>query len=161
MKLPFNPGRTGLIVAVFVLLFILALATRCHAAGVAVSAGSTVLRPGASALQVGWQWPALQSRDAHFETAITVIAESDFYGAPQRNQFAWSVVYVDGFGAFDIGLGPAFLQNTDAYNSGGANFHLLEGYHRGPWFARWNHFSNMGTKMPNLGRDLILIGRVF
>jgi len=161
MKLPFNPGKTGYAVAVFVLIFLVALATKCHSQGIVFGVGPTMLRGEASALQVAWQWPAIQSRDAHFETAITVIGPSTFEGKDQGNQFAWSVVYIDGFKNFDIGLGPAFLRKTDAFNTASANFNLLVGYHWKKWFVRWDHFSNMGTAQPNLGRDMILVGTTF
>jgi hypothetical protein len=161
MKLPFNPGKTGYAVAVFVLIFLVALATKCHSEGIVFGVGSSIFRGSASTLQLAWQWPSPQSKDAHFETAITMIAPSQFNGVDQRNQFAWSVVYIDGFRNFDIGLGPAFLQNKDAYNSSGANFNLLIGYHWKRWFMRWCHFSNAGTHDPNIGRDLMLVGTVF
>jgi hypothetical protein len=160
VKLPFNPGKTGYAVALFVLVFLLALATRCHAGGVVFGAGSAMLRGEATALQIAWQWPSPQSKDAHFETAITVIGPSTYRGVENGNQFAWSVVYIDGFGNFDIGLGPAFLRKTDTFNTASANFNLLVGYHWSRWFARWVHFSNMGTSSINLGRDLLLVGAV-
>lgn len=159
--LPFNPGsKTARYVAVFVSLCILAWATTCHSEGVAVSFGSTALRGPTGVLQVEWQWPAFEGRDGHWETGITMIGPSNYNKADWPNSFAWDATYVDGFGPVDIGIGPAYLQNTDAYNHGGANFHLLLGYHYGKWFVRFNHFSNAGSKSPNLGRDMVLVGRV-
>lgn len=161
MKLPFNPDtKAARYVAIFVALCVLAWATKCHAEGIGFSAGGTVIRGPAAAIQVEWQWPAWERRDGHFETGITLIGPSNHKGVDQLNTFALDATYVDGFGPVDFGIGPAYLQNTDAYNHGGANFHLLLGYHRGRFFIRYNHFSDAGTKSPNLGRDMVLMGWV-
>jgi hypothetical protein len=160
MKLPFNPdSKTALYVAAFVAICIAAWATSCHGEGLAVSGGQTLLRGSTGALQVEWQWPSFRRNDAHWETGITMVGPST-YGPDWPNTFFWDATYVDGFGPVDIGIGPAYAQNTDAYNHMGANFHLMLGYHHGRWFARYNHFSNAGSKQPNLGRDMLLVGAV-
>lgn len=161
MKLPFNPNsKTGWWVLAFIGALLLAYATNTHSEGIAFSAGSAVLRGPAAAIQVEWQWPSWEHRDGHWETGVTMIGPSTYKGKDQTNTFALDASYVDGWGPVDIGIGPAYLQNTDVYNSGGMNFHLMLGYHHGPWFVRYNHFSNSGTRSPNLGRDLVLAGRV-
>lgn len=168
-KWPFNNGDkigkvpAALIVAIFIAVCIAAWATTCHGEGVAVSVGSTVLRGPTAALQVEWQWPAFEHRDAHWETGITMVGSSTYPSADsieQTNTFFWDATFVDGFGPVDVGIGPAYAQNTDAYNHTGANFHLMLGYHYKRWFVRYNHFSNAGTKSPNLGRDMVLVGAV-
>jgi hypothetical protein len=64
-----------------------------------------------------------------------------------------------GFGPLEIGLGVAFLQNTDVYNGSHGNFALQIAYR----FKRWpvtltvRHWSNAGTVQPNLGRDFALV----
>ena len=155
-----NKGKTGIIVMVFVALCITAWATKCHGAGIAVSGGAAVIRGPTAALQVEWQWKSPQSRDAHWETGVTMIGNSTFSGVEQNNTFALNATYVDGFGPVDIGIGPAYLQNTDTYNHEGMNFNLMLGYHHGRYFVHYNHFSNAGSKTPNLGRDLVMVGVV-
>jgi hypothetical protein len=176
MKLPFNPdSKTARYVALFIVLCITAWATKCHSEGLAVSGGQTLLRGPAGVLQVEWQWLNFQGRDAHWETGITMIGPSTYGHMTMvardegqssttplewANNFVWDATYVDGFGPVDIGIGPAFMQNTDAYNHEGANFHLMLGWHHKRLFVRYNHFSNAGTKAPNLGRDMLLVGYV-
>lgn len=158
---PTNKGKTAIAVGVFVAICILAWATTCHGEGINVSAGSAVLRGPTAALQVEWAWPAFEGRDAHWETGITMVGSSTYsaYNATEwSNTFFWNATFVDGFGPVDVGIGPAYAQNTDAYNHEGANFHLMLGYHYKRWFVRYNHFSNAGSKAPNLGRDLVLVG---
>jgi hypothetical protein len=157
---PSNSGKTAIAVGIFVTICIAAWATKCHGEGIAVSVGSAVLRGPTPALQVEWQWPAFEHRDAHWETGITMMGSSTFRGDNQTNSFAWDATFVDGFGPVDIGIGPAYVQNTDVYNHEGANYHLMLGYHYKRWFVRYNHFSNAGSKQPNLGRDLVLVGAV-
>lgn len=159
MQLPFNPNtKTAKLVLLFIVILVLAWATKSHAEGIGFSAGSSILRGPAPSIQVEWQWPAWEHRDGHWETGITLIAPSNYKGADQRNTFALDATYIDGFGPVDVGIGPTYLQNTDVYNSGGMNFHLLLGYHHKKFFVRYNHFSNAGTRSPNLGRDLVLAG---
>ena len=165
----FNKGKTGILVAVFVVLFLTALATKCHSAeGVSFSSGTTILRAPTPTIHLDWSWPAIQSSDAHWETGITIFGSRYYKGHHNESTFALSAVYVDGWHNWDIGIGPAFLQNTTSFNHSGINFHLLLGYHRTilagyfkQWFIRENHYSNMGTMDPNLGTDFLVVGVTF
>lgn len=154
---------TKIVVTLFVIAFVGALASRCAQSaetGTSFAAGAALLRGPAPAVQLEWRWNAPQARDAHWETGVTLIAPSSYQDKAQTQNFALNATYVDGFGHFDLGLGSAYLQNADRYNGSHLNFNLLMGVHYGKWFVRYNHFSNCGTKSPNLGRDIVLVGRV-
>jgi hypothetical protein len=55
-------------------------------------------------------------------------------------------------------LGGVYLQNTDQINGSNANFSLYGAWRFGQndhYKVYWRHFSNAGTKLPNLGRDFV------
>jgi Lipid A 3-O-deacylase (PagL) len=57
---------------------------------------------------------------------------------------------------FELGIGVAKIQHSDAYNSGAINFSLsLEHQIYKNLYLRYQHFSNAGTNIPNTGRDLL------
>lgn len=162
MKLPFNPGnlKTQLAVGALVLLILFGFATKCHSAEpyIQFSAGSTIYRGPATVLDMAVINPAFAG-DTALEVGITLIGESALYG-DQPGQIAWRAQLVDGFGRFDVGLGAAYLRNTDVYNCGGMNFALSLAYQFRflPITARLGHLSNAGTCRPNKGRDFLTLG---
>ncbi len=167
LSLPFNPGswKTQLGVGLVLILLFSALATKCRAAEPAYmqgGVGSAVVRGPAPVIDVTIVYPN-RVKDASYELGATLIGESSFRDANQRNNFALHASIVDGLGRFDVGLGAAYLQNTDEYNGSHLNFHLLLQYRfrRWPVVARWQHFSNAGTQSPNRGRDMALLYRLF
>lgn len=164
MKLLDNPKKSVIGVAILVTALLLAFATKCHSADgdTQFSGGAAIMRGPTAALQLEYLWG--EHGDHHLESGITLVGTSDHYeGFPQyqghqQNNFFLNTTLIDGFGPVDLGLGLAFIQNTDAYNSTGANFHLLAGYHFKHLHLSYNHFSNAGTKHPNMGRDIVLLG---
>jgi hypothetical protein len=91
------------------------------------------------------------------EVGATFIGGSTLNGEFQQNNFALSAAVIDSLGKFDVGIGAAYLQNTDTYNGSHVNFKLMLGYRFEKISVRWAHFSNGGTIKPNKGRDMILV----
>ena len=154
--------KTGYIIMAFIALFIGALGTRCAQAEESyaqVALGSTVVRGEAPVISVQLVYPDAGPRDAQVEIGASFIGESTFNGVHQQNNFALTTAVVDGFGPFEIGLGTAYLQNTDIYNGSHVNFKLILGYKFKKFHVRLEHFSNGGTVAPNKGRDMLLIYR--
>lgn len=157
-------NKTRWVIYLFVVALMAAWFTKCHASeansGATVSVGAAMLRGTAPVIDLTWRWGASpQSADAWWETGLTLIGSSAYNGAEQPNNFGPSVRYMDGFGRLDIGLGLTYLQNTDVYNGSKMNFSLLLGTHWRGWRVKYQHISNAGSQAPNLGRDLLLLGR--
>lgn len=165
--LPFNQGstKTQIGVAILLGLFILALATKCSAGdGKAYSqvfVGTTTIRGQAPVIDLSFVYPKAAPGDAELEVGATFIGESDYRGSHQQNNFALRTTIVEKLWRFDVGLGAAYLQNTDTYNGSNLNFNLLLGYRFKHWPMSLRpefHFSNGGTRSPNKGRDLFMLG---
>jgi hypothetical protein len=161
---PTNSGnrKVQMGVALLVLLLVAALATQCAAAEPVAqfSAGRAIVRGETQAIDLSITYPQAGPGDSSYSFGVTFIGESVFRTHPQRQQFAWRAELVDGFGRFDVGLGIAYLQNDDVYNSCHANFTLSLAYRfrRLPIAAGVRHFSNGGTCSVNIGRDVAFIG---
>lgn len=124
------------------------------------SSGAAVIRGVAPALNLAWDLPSGHGQDA-FRLSTTLIGHSSFQGTDYPNNYAFSAQYITGFGHFDIGLGPSWMQNPRPYNGSNVNFNLMFGY-RFPWATVWySHFSCGGACSPNYGRDLALVGYRF
>ena len=73
-----------------------------------------------------------------------------------------SCLVLDRFSKIDLGVGLAALQHEDQWNSGRINFTAALRYRPTEhWALTYRHFSNAGTRQPNIGRDLLLIGWSF
>lgn len=162
-SLPFNPGnwKTQIGVGIALVLLFTMFATTCRSAEPAYmqgGIGSAVVRGPAPVIDLTIVYPN-RVNDASYELGATLIGESSFRDANQRNNFALHASIVDGLGRFDVGLGAAYLQNTDEYNGSHLNFHLLLQYRVKtiPLILRWQHFSNAGTQSPNRGRDMVIL----
>jgi hypothetical protein len=160
--LPFNQGNKKTQYGVMLVLALLAtaFATRCAKADesyVYMGGGTTVVRGSAPAIDLAFVYPDAAPYDARLEVGATFIGASTFKGVEQRNNFAFRAAVVDSLGSFDVGIGAAYLQNTDAYNGSNLNFQLILGYRWDRLAVRWSHFSNGGTRDPNKGRDMILV----
>lgn len=162
-KTPWNPGKKAawIVTALIVVLAVGFCTTARSAEGttpyVQFGLGSTVVRGTTPSVDLSIVYPE-RVGDASYEFGATFIGESSFRDVLQRNNFALHAGIVDGFGRFDVGLGVAYLQNTDEYNGSNLNFQLLLGYRFKalPLTVRLQHFSNGSTKMPNRGRDMLL-----
>lgn len=160
------------LIAVLGLVALLALGffiPQCHAANllesptdapyVQLSGGAAVIRGSSPVLDLTYTEPAAQLRNAYWQESLTVIGTSKFRGQDVPNNFAIRGLFVDGFGRFDVGLGVAWMQNPAPYNGSPINFNLQLGYRLlcGASLT-YTHLSNAGSRAPNLGRDIVLIG---
>lgn len=150
--------------ALIVLLAIGLIIPRCHAAPldapyVQLSGGVAVIRGSTPVLDLTFTEPATVLRNAYWQESLTVIGTSTFRGQDVPNNFAARGLFVDGFGDFDVGLGLSWMQNPGPYNGSNINFNLQLAY-RLPFGATltYTHMSNAGSKEPNLGRDIVLVG---
>lgn len=162
--IPFNQGRpkVQLGVLLVVVLFLVGLATRCGAeeAYSQFGVGSTYIRGTAPVMDLAYVYPDAAPGDAVLEVGATFLGQSSTAdNGVQRNNFAARAAIVEGLGRFRVGLGFAYLQNTDTYNGSNLNFNLILGYDVKtiPVTLRIHHFSNGGTRSPNKGRDMLLI----
>lgn len=165
MKLPFNQGnrKTQLLVSLIILLMLAALATAARAGESYASfgVGTSIVRGQAEMLSLDLTFPQAGPKDADFRTGIVLIGASEFRKNPEPSQAAGYVELVDGFKKCDVGVGVAYLQNTDEYNGSNANFTLSLACRYKALRATLRHFSNAGTKMPNRGRDMLYLSYVF
>jgi hypothetical protein len=162
--IPFNQGKpkVQLGVLTIVLLLILGLATQCARAEESyaqIGGGGAVIRGPSAVIDLAYVYPNAAPKDAVLEVGATFIGASTLNGNVQRNNFALRATVVEGLGPVEIGLGVAYLQNTDTYNGSNLNFNLLIGYDFKivPLTIRLQHFSNGGTRSPNKGRDMLLL----
>lgn len=137
---------------------------QCHAATldapyVQLSGGAAVVRGYTPVLDLTFTEPAPQLRHAYWQESLTVIGESTFNGKPVPNNFMGRFLFVDGFGKFDVGLGLAWVDNYLPYNGQHVNFALQLAY-RFTFGATltYAHVSDAGTQLPNLGRDMVMLG---
>jgi hypothetical protein len=126
---------------------------------VQISGGYKIIRGYTPALDLTFTEPAPQLRNAYWQESLTVIGESDFRGQHVPNNFAARVLFVDGFGRFDVGLGLAFVDNPKPYNGQAINFALQLAYRfKMGSTLTYAHISDAGTRLPNLGTDIVMIG---
>ncbi len=155
-------GVLGL-VALLVLGFII---PQCHAAEspldapyVQISGGYTVVRGPTPVLDLTFTEPASVLRNAYWQESLTVIGTSTFEGQNAPNNFMLRGLFVDGFGHFDVGLGVAWIQNPAPYNGSPMDFALQLAYRFSfGTTLTYAHVSNAGSRLPNLGRDMIFAG---
>lgn len=123
---------------------------------VRIEGGATVVRGATSAMNLAVTWPGAGPHDADFACGTGLVGSSTFKGGQQANQAVLFCQIVDGYGRLSAGVGPAFLQNQDAYNGSHFNFTLMLGWRLTEhWHITLRHFSNAGTKKPNKGRDML------
>ena len=137
---------------------------QCHAAPldapyVQLSGGTSIVRGPAPAADISFTEESIQLRKAYWQESLTVIGTSTLNGKPVPNNFVARILFVDGFGAFDVGLGLSWMQNPAPYNGSPVNFALQLAYRfRSGVTLTYAHLSNAGSREPNLGRDLVFIG---
>ena len=153
-------------VGIFLLLFFMGFAfNRCHAGPldapyVQLSGGAAIVRGETAAMELTFTQPAPQLQKAYWQESLTLIGTSTYNGQSVPNNFIGRVLFVDGFGRLDLGLGLSWMQNYLPYNGGNVNFNLQLAYRLRvlPVTLTYAHFSDGGTRLPNLGRDLVLVG---
>lgn len=163
----FNLSKPTLIavLGVVALLALGMMIPKCHAAPldapyVQLSGGAAVIRGPTEVLDLSFTEPAPQLRNAFWQESLTVIGTSTYNGKPVPNNFALRGGFFDGFGRFDVGLGVSWMQNPFPYNGSPVNFNLSLDYRFKllPVTLTYTHMSNAGSRLPNLGRDLVLVG---
>lgn len=162
----FNLNKKTLIaVLIFVAIFAAGLIwSKAHSAPldapyVQLSGGAAIVRGKAPVLDVTVTEPAPQLHGAYWQESLTVIGTSTYNGQAVPNNFALRGLFVDGFGHFDVGLGLSWMQNPAPYNGSPVNFNLQLAYRLGLGATlTYTHMSNAGSRLPNLGRDIVLIG---
>jgi hypothetical protein len=158
-------------VGFFVLLFITLLTMpQCHAAQLPLDApytqlsvGSTYIRGPAPVLDLTFTQPASVLRNAYWQESLTLIGSSTYIdhnnNTPAPNNFIVRGLFVDGIGRFDIGLGLAWIDNYLPYNGQHVNFALQLAYRFSHGVTLTiAHESDAGTRLPNLGRDELMLG---
>ena len=176
MRLFRNLPPGPIIIGAFLIIFVLAIATQCRAetieapdnggfsearsVRVDVETGFTILRARTPAIAFNATFEDVggyvAGRDFDLQVGVGIIGDYQYKGVHESNQLYVHALLVDGFGKLDIGLGAVYLQNTDQINGSNLNASLLAGWRFTERVAaNWRHFSNAGTKMPNLGRDFV------
>lgn len=162
-----NPKVLLAVGALIVLLSIGLCIPQCHAAEqpldapyVQLDVGSTVVRGQAPVLDLTFTEPASVLRHAFWQESLTIIGSSTLNGKAVPNNFALRGLFVDGFGRFDVGLGLAWIDNYLPYNGQHVNFALQLDYRFKvlPVTLTYAHMSDAGTQLPNLGRDIVMLG---
>lgn len=164
MKLPFdNPPVTTVLILLVLGFLAWAVSTVARSEPrLDAEIGATTVRGPASALVLNLVWPEAGPGDADFQCGLGLISRYHLRQIQQPNQAVAYCALVDGIGRFDVGIGPAYLQNTDLINGSHFNFTLLMRYRFAKkWALTVRHFSNAGTVKPNLGRDVLLLTRDF
>jgi hypothetical protein len=161
-----NKKTTIAVLGLIAAIIIGAALAKCHAAEtpldapyVQFSGGSTIIRGQTPVLDMTFAEPASVLRHAFWQESLTVIGQSTYQGQNVPNNFAARVLFVDGFGSFDTGLGLSWMQNPYPYNGSPVNFALQCDYRfRFGATLTYAHMSNAGSRLPNLGRDIVMLG---
>jgi len=62
---------------------------------------------------------------------------------------------------WELGVGPAYFQNTNRALGKNLTWTLSLGYKGDRWALRLRHYSNAGSGVPNMGQDALTIGYSF
>ena len=162
-----NPKKVQYAIYGFVAVFILGLALhKCHAAEVIdapyvqVSGGAAVVRGPTQVLDLTFTEKAPQLEGAFWEESLTIVGTSTYQGQNVSNNMLLRGLFMDGFGNTDVGLGVCWMLNPGPYNGSNMNFNLQldHRYTFLPITLTYTHCSNAGMRLPNLGRDLVMVG---
>ena len=169
-KLFHNAPAARIVIFSFVLLMLAGLIwNKAHASNAEdapyaqMSVGSTIVRGAAPVLDLTFTEPAPQLNKAFWQESLTIIGSSTYNGINAPNNMVLRGLFVDGIGHVDAGLGVSWMLNPPPYNGSNVNFNLQLDYRFTflPITLTYTHFSNAGMRLPNLGRDLILVGYRF
>lgn len=167
-KLFRNPKGAVIAIALFLALLLAAFATPCRSETLTFEAGRAVIHGETPVMALSVKFTGPSHAEADFVEAHLLDTDYEFsmvlVGAngANPNQIGAQAQIVDGFGKFDLGLGGAYLQNTDQWNGSHLNFSLMMRYRfTEHWSLNYRHWSNAGTKAPNIGRDMLLMGYRF
>lgn len=62
---------------------------------------------------------------------------------------------------WQMGIGPAYFNNTNRALGTNLTWGLMLGYKWDKWAIRFRHYSNAGSGKPNMGQDMLTIGYTF
>jgi len=168
IQFPFNLSLSGTIaVLVFIGLIVAGLALhKCHAASpfdvpyAQFSLGGAAVRGPTEVLDLQFMEPSNIVPHSFWQFGMTAIGESTFKGLDYNNNLVFRGLFCDGFGPVDVGIGIAYMTNYLPYNGGNINANLQIDYRFRKWpiTLTYTHFSDAGSKLPNYGRDVILVG---
>jgi hypothetical protein len=160
---PTNQGKPKTQAAIigFILLFVLGAACAKAEPNFVAGGGPTLVRGAAAVANVAIEFPDAGPGTSDYEFGAVFIGGSTSDGKDQPNNFAWYGLLIHDIKSLRVGLGPAYLQNTDNFNGSHLNFALMLGY-QPKWAPNWDvrldlHFSNGGTTDVNKGRDMFLV----
>ena len=163
-----NPTKVQYAIALFVMILLVSFASTCRAADrsdVIFGAGQTYLHGQAPAIRMAVQGaPAWRESNDDYviETALTLVGSVDYKGYRAENNIGASVLYMDGFGPVDVGIGLVYLQNRDFRNGSNMNFEMALGYRPTKNIGiQLRHWSNAGTRRPNRGTDMVFVTWMF
>jgi hypothetical protein len=127
------------------------------------SAGTTVIRGPAPVVDLGFTWLSTFVKGDFWKADLTLIGSSTWRGIDAPNNFVVRGLYVTGFARLDLGLGLSWMQNYLPYNGSNVNATLEMAYRfkRWPITVTYSHLSNEGTRLPNYGRDMVMVGYRF
>ena len=159
MSLFNNPPKTQIAIGLFIAAFLFFFGYKqCHGAVLEFEAGSAFVRGPTPAIGMKVIVPGVVSQVGDVACGLTIIGQSTYNYQAQPNQVAAHCQVLANLKSLTLGIGIAKLQNADAYNSGDLNFALTAQYRITRQLGiAYNHFSNAGSHMPNLGRDLAML----
>lgn len=83
------------------------------------------------------------------------------YPAELDENIFFQVQRVATYKKLEVGIGPAYFQNTNRALGKNLTWSLSVGIKGEHWALRIRHFSNAGSGSPNLGQDMLLLGYAF
>lgn len=161
--LPRSPKSAIKQIVLFLPLLLATFAATCRSAELAFEVGRTVIHGEASSVAISTSFGHQRNvgrdhQDFNFECGLFLNGSNE----PNPNNLGGKCIVVDEFKRFDIGLGLAYLQNTDQWNGSHLNFSLLARWWiKNRWALVWDHVSNAGTVYPNIGRDAVRLRYTF
>lgn len=125
-----------------------------------LSGGSTIVRGDTPVADLSFIMPARVLPHSFWQLGVQVIGHSTFLGQPVGHNMLWRGLLGHRFGQIDIGVGLSYMINPPPYNGSHLNATLQLDYRFGslPLTLSYMHESNAGLRIPNYGRDVLLIG---
>lgn len=164
-KLFRNPKGAVIVITLFLLAILISFATTCRSEALSFEAGRAFIHGETPVMALAVKFTGPSHADAGFVESHLLDTDYEFglvlvgENGPNPNQIGAQAQIVDGFGKLDLGLGGVYLQNTDQWNGSHLNFSLMARYRfTDHWSLNYRHWSNAGTKAPNIGRDMLLVG---
>lgn len=124
-----------------------------------VEAGSAVIHGVKPAASVVLDWTPVYHQSSANDTVTAKSLEIGITGiADEQRQYLAHAMGVVRYDSWGLGLGAAYLDHEDKYLAGTVQAAALLRYSHGNFSITYRHFSNFGTREPNIGRDIIAAG---